>query len=328
MRRKVEWPGEETTNSQAYSLYLHGLYFLNKRTPDSIRQSINYFHQAIAKDQGYAPSYADLAVAYVSLGSYGESPVQLYPNAQEAASKAVDLDHSLAAAHAALAMESFHYGWQWAEAEKQFQSAIYLNPTDAMDHAWYAQYLAAMGRNKEALEQAQHAQQLDPVSPTVNTAVGRVLYWDRDYDRAIDRFREVLTLEPQFSNAHTRLGVAYLAKGDLGDAVREFETARKLTDTDEYLDGLLGYAEGRSGKTVEARKVLEDLIRKSHTQYVPAFCIALVYIGLGDHDRALDWLEKAYEDRSTYMVYAKTDALLDPIRSDRRFVDLIENMGL
>ena len=236
---------EETKDSKAYSLYLHGLYFLNKRTPDSVRQSINYFHQAIAKDREYAPSYADLAVAYVALGSYGESSVQLYPNAEEAAAKAVDLDHSLAAAHAALAQESFHYGWNWAEADKQFQSAIQLNPNDAMVRAWYAQYLAAMGRNKEALEQGELAQQLDPVSPTVNTAVARILYWTRNYDQAIDRFREVLTLEPQFSNAHTRLGLTYLAKGDFGEAVREFETARKLSDTNPYLDGLFGYAEAR-----------------------------------------------------------------------------------
>jgi len=318
----------ETKDSNAYPLYLNGIYLLNKRTPDSVRQSIDYFQQAIARDQSYAPSYADLAVAYVTLGSYGEKPAQLYPHAEDAAAKAIDLDNSLAAAHAALAQESFHYGWNWVEADKQFQSAIRLAPNDAMTHSWYGLYLAAMGRNKEAVEHGVRAQQLDPVSPAVNASVGRVFYWTRQYGRAIDRFQEVLTLEPQFSNGHTRLGLAYLAQGDQSNALREFQTGQKLSDSGPYLDGLLGYMQARSGKTVEARKVLEDLIRKSQTQYVPAFGIALVYIGLGDHNKALDWLEKAYQERSPDMVYAKIDPLLDSVRSDRRFIELVQKMGM
>jgi DNA-binding winged helix-turn-helix (wHTH) protein/TolB-like protein/Flp pilus assembly protein TadD len=325
---KMRLARADTQNSKAYSLHLYGRYFLNKRTVGAIRQSINYFHQAIAEDQQYAPPYADLAGAYVLLGSYGESPEQLYPHAEDAAAKAVQLDNSLAAAHASLALASFHYGWNWAEAEKEFQSAVALNPTDAMVRAWYAQYLAAMGRNKEAIDQGERAQQLDPVSPTVNTAVGRILYWNRDYDRAIERFQKVILIEPQFSNAHTRLGVTYLAKGDLAEAVREFETARALSDPDPYLDGLSGYAKALSGDKKGARKLLENLISRSGSQYVPAFSIALVYIGLGEHTRALDWLEKSYQDRSTYMVYAKIDALLDPLRSEPRFIGLIQHMGL
>jgi len=319
----------ETENSKAYSLHLYGRYFLNKRSPGAVRQSIQYFQQAIAEDQAYAPPYADLAGAYVLLGAYGESPAELYPRAEEAAEKAVQLDNSLAAAHAALAMVSFHYAWRWPETEKEYRKALQLNPNNALVRAWYAQYLAAMGRNAEAMDQGERAQQLDPVSPVVNTAVGRILYWNREYDRSIERFQQVITLEPDFSNAHTRLGVALLTKGDATKAVREFEMARKLSDPDPYLDGLSGCAAARSGDMVGARKMLENLIRrKAQSENVPAFSVALIYIGLGDRDNAMHWLEKAYRDRSTYMVYIKIDALLDPVRSDPRFTDLLHNMEL
>ena len=319
----------ETENSKAYSLHLYGRYFLNKRSPGAVHESIHYFQRSIAEDRGYAPPYADLAGAYVLLGAYGESPAQLYPHAEEAAEKAVQLDNSLAAAHAALAMVSFHYGWKWPETEKEYRKALELNPNNALVRAWYAQYLAAMGRNAEAIDQGERAQQLDPVSPVVNTAVGRILYWNREYDRSIERFQQVITLEPDFSNAHTRLGVALLAKGEVAKSVHEFEMARTLSDPDPYLDGLSGYAAARSGNTVEARKMLDNLIhRKSQSENVPAFSVALIYIGLGDRDNAMAWLEKAYQDRSTYMVYIKIDALLDPLRTDPRFTSLLHNMAL
>ncbi len=317
----------DTENAKAYTLYMQGRNFFNRRTEDGLKQSVDYFQQAIGQDPQYALAYASLADAYVVLGSFGEPPWQVYPRAKDAALKAADLNDSLASAHASLAMIAFHYEWDWPRAEQEFQRAIALNPEDPMVHAWYGIYLAAMERIPEALDQANRAKQLDRVSPTVNTAAARVLYWSREYAQAIQCYRKVIDRNPKFQGAYTRLAMAYLATSASGEAISEIEAARKLAGHDPYLDGLLGYAQARSGNTAAARKLIEELTLRSHTQYVPAFSIALVYTGLGDRVDAIEWLEKSYQDRSTFMVYIKTDPLLDPIRSDPRFTELLHQMG-
>ena len=325
-KSKMRLAQPDTESSKAYALYMQGRNFFNQRTEASLKRSAGYFQQAIAQDPQYALAYASLADAYVVLGSHGEPPWQVYPRAKEAALKAVDLDDSLASAHASLAMIAFHYEWDWPRAAPEFQRAIALNPEDAIVHAWYGMYLAALGRIPEAVNQANRAKQLDLVSPAVNTAVGRVLYWSREYDRAVECYRDVIDRNPQFQGAYTRLSMAYLAKSDPSEAVNEIEAARQLAGQGPYLKGLLGYAEARSGNTAAARKVIKELTLQLRTEYVPAFSIALVYTGLGDHDNAFAWLEKSYRDRSTFMVYVKADPLLDPVRSDPRFIALLHRM--
>jgi TolB-like protein/Flp pilus assembly protein TadD len=318
----------DTTNPQAYQMYLEGRYLLSKRTEQSVRQSLDAFNQAIANDPRYALAYSGLADAYVVLGTYGEPPWELYPNAKAAMLKALELDDSLAAAHASRAMISFHYEWTWAEAEQEFQRAIALNPNDPMARAWYAMYLGAMGRNHEALAEAEKAEALDPLSPIVGLISSRIFYWNHEYDRAIARYGRILEQDPNFASAHTRLGMTYLAKRSLPDAVHQFEEAERLSRPDPYTEGLLGYAEALSGNTERARQLVQKLTLRSRQEYVPALSIALIYVGLGDRERALEWLSYSYQDRSTHLVYAKVDPLLDPVRSDPRFNALLHQMGL
>jgi DNA-binding winged helix-turn-helix (wHTH) protein/TolB-like protein len=325
---KMRLARRDTGDSKAYELYLEGRYFWNKRSEEGLRRSITYFQRATADDPQYALAYAGLADAYGLLGLFGSEPVQqAYLGSREAALKALRLDDSLAEAHTSLAMLSFYYEWDWAQAEREFRRAIALNPNYPTAHAWYALNLAALGHNPEALNEVLRAEELDPLSSIVNTHVGRVNYFGRRYDRAIEAYRKVIDLDPGFERAHMRLGMVYAAQRDFDSAMRELQAAQRLSVPDSsYLDGVLGYAEGFSGNKAGARDLLEQLTDRSRRPNVPAFSIALIYIGLGDHDSAFQWLERAYEKHSTYMVYVKTDPLLDPVRSDPRFAQLLHKM--
>jgi DNA-binding winged helix-turn-helix (wHTH) protein/Flp pilus assembly protein TadD len=319
-----------TRNAAAYRLYLQGRYFWNKRTQKGLLRSIEFFRQATKEDPGLSIAYVGLADSYVLLGSYGvESPQRICQSAKDAASKALELDDSLAEAHASLGMISFYYEWDWTKAETEFQKAIALNPNYAITYEWYAITLAALGKHKEAVEQIRQAQALDPLSLIINTAVGRIYYFGRQYDSAIRAFQEVFDLDPQFARAHKHLGMVHAARGSFDEAIREFEEARRLSSFDPYLDGVIGYSYASSGNKSKARKVLESLTRSGEPNtYVPAFSIALIHIGLDDLDRAFEYLRKSWQDRSAHMVFAKTDPLLDRVRGDARFGELLRLMKL
>ena len=325
---KVRLARADTTNPKAYQLYLEGRYLLNKRTEQTVRQSIDSFNQAIVNDPQYALAYSGLADAYVLLGTYGEPPWELYPSAKAAMVKALELDDTLADAHASRAMISFHYEWNWADAEQEFQRALALNPNEPMARAWYAMYLGAMGRRDEGLREAAQAKELDPLSPVVGLISSRIHYWNHEYDSAIAGYAKIIELDPQFASAHTRLGMTYLAKRSLPEAVHEFEEAERLSGPNPYTEGLLGYAEALSGNAAKAHQVIQKLTDRSRHEYVPALSIALIYVSLGEREHALEWLSYSYQDRSTHMVYAKVDPLLDPMRSDPRFNALLHQMGL
>jgi tetratricopeptide (TPR) repeat protein len=214
------------------------------------------------------------------------------------------------------------------EAEREFRRAIELDPNYAMAHSWYALNLLAMGRTDEAVVQAQIAHKLDPLSLIANTEVGWAYYSSRQYGPAIDALHNVTDLDQHFARAHTRLGMVYAARKNFGEAISEFKKAQDLSGPDAYVDGLLGYAQAESGNTNAARKLFRELTERSHREYVPAFSMALICIGLRDTDGAIEWLSKAVLERSTYMVYAKTDPLLDTVRSDPRFIALLDRMNL
>jgi DNA-binding winged helix-turn-helix (wHTH) protein/TolB-like protein/Tfp pilus assembly protein PilF len=318
-----------TENSKAYQLYLEGRYFWNKRTKEALRRSIEDFQQATTEDGQFALAYAGLADSYVQLGASGVEPSRkAFEGAKTAALRSLQLDNSLAEAHESLGMIYFYYEWNWREAEQQFQIAIALNPNYAVAYDRYAMFLAAMARQEESFVQVRHAQELDPLSLDINTGVGRTFYLSRHYDRSIDAYRKVIDLDPYWARAYTRLGTTYAAEGAFADAIREFGESERLAGADPYLDGLAGYAQARSGNTRKARELLEQLTRRSRTENVPAYSMAIICIGLGERDKALEWLDKASQDRSPYLVYAKADPLLDPVRSDPRFVALLQRIGL
>jgi len=322
----AQWPSND---SKAYQFYLKGRYFWNKRTENGLRRSIECFQQATIEDPQYAVAYAGLADSYALLGSYGVEPAQqAYPSAKSAALKALQLDASLSETYTSLGMISFFYEWNWPQAEREFRCAIDLNPKYPLARTWYAVYLAAVGRNSEAIDEVQRAQELDPVSLIINTEVGRIFYLTHKHDQAVVAYRGVIDLDPHFARAHTRLGMAYAAERNFGEAINEFQQAKQISGHDPYLDGLLGFAYALSGSTAKARKVLKELMQRLHREYVPAFSMALVYIGLGDRDQAMELLAKSSSDRSTYMVFAKADPLLDSVRLDPRFSSLLDRMGL
>jgi DNA-binding winged helix-turn-helix (wHTH) protein/TolB-like protein/lipoprotein NlpI len=319
---------EAARDPEAYRLYMQGRFFWNKRTAIGLRRGVEYFQEALRKDPAYADPYAGLADCYTLMASFGVEPAQeAYPNAKAAALKALQIDPSLADAHASLGFVYFYYEWNWAKAKDEFQRAIQLNPNYSYEHIWYALMLSAMGQRDEATQQIQIAERLDPLSLMGDTEVGRVYYWNRQYDKAVTAFRHVIDLDPYFARAHSRLGIAYIAQGNYAEAIREFNETSRLSGPDTYLDGFIGYVEALSGNTNEARKILEELIQRSrHNEYVPAFSIALIYAGLGDRDQALEWFAQSYQDRSTYMVYANVDPLFDGVRSDPKFVALLARM--
>jgi DNA-binding winged helix-turn-helix (wHTH) protein/tetratricopeptide (TPR) repeat protein/TolB-like protein len=322
-------PKLATRDPEAFQLYIEGRYFWNKRTENGFHRSIELFQQAILKDPNYADAYAGLADSYTLLASYGVEPAQeAYPNAKASAMKALQLDDTLAEAHTSLGMVALYYEWDWQQADREFRRAIELNPTYPLAHTWDALYFSAKGQMSPALQQAQRGLELDPLSLIASTELGRVYYWDRQYDKAISSYRHAIELDPYFARAHTRLGMALAAKKDFPGAIREFQEASRLSGPDPYLEGLTGYAQALGGDSKDARNLLTDMIKRSRNKFVPAFSVALLYIGLGDRDRAMDWLERADQDRSTYMVYAKVDPLLESLRSDQRFIALMKRMDL
>ncbi|MGB9069040.1 MAG: winged helix-turn-helix domain-containing protein [Candidatus Acidiferrales bacterium] len=315
--------------SQAYQLYLEGRYFWNKRTEEGLRRSIEYFQQATTEDPHYALAYTGLADSYVLLNAFGVEPSsQAYPIAKAAVLKALDLDPLLAEAHASLGMIHFYYEWKWAEAEQAFQRAIAIDPNYVLAHSWYALNLGAAGRYDESLSQVLHAQKLDPLSLEINTVFGRISYFSRQYDRSINAYSKVIDLNPYYPRAHTRLGMTYAAVGAFEDAIREFEESQRLSGFDSSLLGLLGYSQALSGNARRAHKLRDELTHRRRHHYVPAFSVALICVGLGEHDQALQYLAKSYLEHCTDMVYAKTEPLLDPVRSDPRFIALLNQMRL
>jgi DNA-binding winged helix-turn-helix (wHTH) protein/Flp pilus assembly protein TadD len=321
--------GRRSESERANRLYLEGRYFWNKRTENGLLRSIACFRQATEDDPRYAMAYSGLADAYCLLASYGvDSAENAFPNAKAAGQAALQLDPSLAEAHTSLGMISFFYEWNWQNAEKHFRRAIELNPEYPFAHTWYAVSLAAADRCGEAITQIQYAHDLDPLSLITNTEVGRVYYLCRKYEEAIRAFSRAIDLDPHFARAHSRLGMTYAAQQSFSAAIDEFCKAEELSGNDPYLDGLSGYCKALAGQTDAARSTLDILRRPGQDRFIPSYSVALICIGLNDREGAIEWLEKSYEDRSTYLVFARRDPLLDPIRADIRFRSLLEHMGL
>ena len=316
-----------TTNPEAYQFYLRGRYFWALRTEKSLQQGIGYFKQSIESDPKFALAYAGLADSYALQADLSIVPGKTCgPDARAAAFGAIALDSQLAGPHAALGMVSFFSDWNGLEGEKEFQRAISLDPNYATAHHWYALDLAAMGRLQQALYEIRRAQALEPLSLIIGTNVGWILYLNHDYAAAIRQYAKVLELAPDFARARTRMGIAQMESGDPQAAIANLQAALKISGNDPYVVGLLGQAEAMTGHMKEAQMLLYDLQSRYNARYVPPFSRALIYIGLADKEHALSELEKAAQDRSTALIYARVDPSLDSLRSSARFQDLISKM--
>jgi DNA-binding winged helix-turn-helix (wHTH) protein/TolB-like protein len=325
---------EEQKQLEAYRLYLKGRNAWNKRTPEGLRQGIEYFQQAITTDPNYAAAYAGLADCYNMQVIYGvHRPKDGFPKAKEAAVKALEMDETLAEAHTSLAFIRFRWDRDRVEAEREFQLAIKHKPTYAPAHQWYSSYLVALERFDEAVAEARRTSELEPLSFTASSHLGWILYLSGRNDEAIAQCRKILSLDPNSFPARRYLGLAYEQKGMYPQAIEEFQKGVKISGSPLIL-ALLGHAYAASGKTAEARQVLSDLRDLSESRdaesrrYVSPYTVAAIHTGLGDKDQAFKWLEQAYEERDVWLMNLKVDPVFAKLRTDKRFQDLLTRAGL
>ena len=318
-----------TDNPEAYQLYLKGKYYTNKLSKAGFSKGIEYFNQAIALDHQYGLAYSGLAYNYINQDDWFMPPNEAGPKTREAAQKALAIDESDGGAHLSMAIVTHWYDWNWAAAESEFKRAIELNPNNWEAHTYYSWFLAPMGRNDQSIAEAKRAQQADPLSGFANFNVGGALVFARQWDPAIEQLHRAIEVDPTFWFSHCFLGRAYEQKGKLPEAIAEFQRALELEEDNAEIWSGLGHAYALSGKRAEAQKVLEHLKAVSAHNWVAPYNIAVIYAGLGEKEQAFAFLDQAYKDRSYYLpTYLATDARIDSLRSDPRFVELRKRVGL
>jgi len=316
-----------TENLEAYNLYLQGRYFWNKRTAEEIRKAIDFFNQAIERDSHYALAYVGLADCYLLLPSYGRFPIrEVLPKAKEAVSRALEVDDTLAEAHTSLAAVIESEGAA-ADAEREYKRAIELNPNYPMVHLWYHVFLRFRGRLDEAEAEIRRAKELDPLSLIINSGWGDMLYLKKKYDQAIQQYSKTLELDQSFAEARRMRGKCYQQKGMFEEAIADFQKAREDFGNNPYGLGDLGNAYAVSGEKTRAIEVLKNLLELSKQGYSLNYDIAFVYCGLGDKDKAFEYLEKAYNVKEE-MADFKVDPAWESLRSDPRYQPLLERLHL
>jgi len=322
---RVQRTAERPRNAGAWVAYQKGRFLWKMRTEAAVQRSIEYFQQAVNLDSEYAPAYAGLADAYVILNFYtGRHRNVSIERARAASERALQLDHSLAEAHATQAYIKFYYEWDWLGAENAFRKAINANPSYATAHQWYSEYLFYMGRFQEALGEINRAHELDPQSVVISLQLASPYMFSRAYTQAIEKIREALKLNPEFPLGIYMLATCYEQQGRFDEALAEYQ---RIAKTSLGLTGL-GYVYGRSGRHQEARRVLQQLLNESKRDDLSAYHVARVYAGLGDASQTLAWLKKAQGARDERMVMVKVDPKLDTLRSDPLFADLLRKLGL
>ena len=312
---------------EAYDLYLKGEYFFNKRTGYGFEQAINYFQRATEKDPGCARAYAGLADCYALMGGYSGRPqTEFMPKAREAALRAVALDETLAEAHTALALVVQNYDWDWQTADKEFRRAIELNPNYATAHHWYAEHLAWLGRFEEALRESERARQLDPFSLIIASDNGAILYYSRQYDRAITQFLAVREMDANFPRSYM-INAAYEQEGQCEPARTNVEKLRTFGETPWVLAEMVSvYA--CAGQQTEAKQALNKLIKLNRQQQVEPATLIEAYLSLRDKDQALTYLEQAYSQHSNALITLKVEPRFDLLRDDPRFQEIQRRVGL
>lgn len=317
-----------TADPDAYLAYSKGRFFWNKRTEADLKTAIGYFQQAIEKDPNYALAYDGLADCWAPLAWYGYVPPRdAFPRAKATVLKALALDSSLAEAHTTLAFVTFYHDRDWANAEREFRRGIDLNPNYANGHHWYAEFLTLAGRPGEAIAESERARELDPLSPIINTWVGSRYFFARQYDRAIEQYQHALQMDPAFVPGHLVLGHALEQKGLYREAILEFEKAASLSGGSPVYLASLAHAYGAAGRRTEARKVLEALRNLQRQKYVSSYDLALAYLGAGATDQALMLLAQAVDERCPRAMFLGVDPRFDNLRSDPRFKTLVNRVG-
>jgi serine/threonine protein kinase/tetratricopeptide (TPR) repeat protein len=318
-----------TDNPEAYQLYLKGRFFWNKRTREGLDKAIGYFRKATDSDPTYALAYSGLADVYaVYAVNTATRPSDSMPKAKAAATRALDIDDQLAEAYATLGLVAETYEWSWAESERLLKRAIELNPNYATAHQWYGQLLTGMGRFDEAEAEYRRALELDPLSLIINAIAGRHYYYAQRYDAAIQQYRKTLEMAPDFWVARFFLGRAYAANGMHAQALAELQAVREVSGDHTGVLSLMGQIYALMGRQAEARKVIAELKALEKERYVPPQDVAVVYASLGENEQALDWLEKAYAERSLGTHYLKFDPAWTGLRSHPRFIKLLQKVGL
>jgi eukaryotic-like serine/threonine-protein kinase len=318
-----------TDNVVAYGLYLRGRFEWNKRTREGIVDGIRYFERAIAEDPGYALAYTGLADSWALQLDYRNVPVaQGLERAKEYARKALELDETVAEAHASLAWVLFIYDWNWKESERSFRRALELNPRYASAHQWYSFLLASQGNQEEGLVAAHTALELDPSSVSVRRSLGWLYYYLRRYDQARTHLARAIEMNPTAEESYRVLGFVLGEMGNVAEAERVLREAVSLPGPKTYATSALAYVLARAGRRVEAEQILTDLTDLATRGYVSPVAFATVHIGLGNLDAAVDWTERAYDERRGWMVYLAVNPLFDTLVGHPRFEALVAKMGL
>ncbi|PYS60192.1 MAG: hypothetical protein DMF74_19365 [Acidobacteria bacterium] len=325
---KQQFAKHYTENAEAHRLYIEGRHYWNKRDQEGCRKAIMRFQQATDIDPTYALAWTGLADTYAFLGSAYFDPVpprEDMEKARAAAARALEFDDTLAEAHCAMATIKAWYEFDWKGAEEELKRALELNPHYATAHQNHAWWFLAMARMDEALAEIKQAQLSDPLSPPINSNIGAFLYFQRRYDESLAQFQKMFERDPTFSWNHTWIGWVYLEKGDFERAIEEFKYEKS-----PYEEGRWGLAVAyaRTGRTDEARRILNRFYQLARERYVSPSAFILIHIALGEKEKAFDWLEKAYEARDFDLSEIKVDPKLDPLRSDRRFADLLQRIGV
>ncbi len=323
-------PAERHSSSlQAYRLYLKGRYEWNRRTQEGIANGIRYFEQAIEEDPNYALAYVGLADSYAQWVDYRSVPTsQGFESAKKYARMAIDLDDSLAEAHASLAWTLFVHDWDWDGAEREFRRSIDLNPRYAGAHQWFAFLLASRAQLGESIVESHTAVELDAGSVSPRRSLGWIYYYARRYDQARFHIERALAMNPNAEETYRVLGMVAAMDGDIPEATRVLEEAITMPESGSYTYGTLGFVYARAGREREARLILAKLEEEEKRDYVSPVAFATLYIGLGDVEGALNWAERAYEHRRGWLTYMKVNPLMDPLRGHPRFQALMERMRL
>lgn len=320
-----------TENAEAYELYLRGRYAAaGPVTESSIRQSIQYYQQAIDKDPNYALAYVGLAQLYLRLGHVWGfvPPREALPSARPAIEKALQLDDNLAEAHAAMGDYKLSYEWAWPEADHELKRAIELDPNNSAAYATYGTYFQTIVQFDTAEDYRKRTRELDPLSAVATANVGYPRYYGGDYDGAIAWFRKALELDPNFAWSHLWIGQALTEKNMPNEAIVEIEKAIAMSTGNIRMKATLGYAHARAGDRPRAENIIKELKEASKVSYVSPYFIAIIYSGLGDKDQAFTWLEQAFEERHPYLILLRAEPVFNNIRSDPRFQDLVNRVGI